>query len=97
MPFTATDCQRARLEFPALARRQGELPIAYLDGPAGSQVPAPVIDAISGYYRERQRQHPRRSSRRRNAPTRLLHGVAREGGLPSSAPPTGARSPSAPT
>jgi cysteine desulfurase family protein (TIGR01976 family) len=52
MPFTATDCQRARLQFPALARRQGELPIAYLDGPAGSQVPAPVIDAIAGYYRE---------------------------------------------
>ncbi|MBP9144353.1 MAG: cysteine desulfurase-like protein [Thermoanaerobaculia bacterium] len=52
MPFTASDCQRARLEFPALARRQGELPIAYLDGPAGSQVPTPVIDAIAGYYRE---------------------------------------------
>lgn len=52
MPFTAADCQRARLQFPALARRQGELPIAYLDGPAGSQVPAPVIDAIAGYYRE---------------------------------------------
>lgn len=52
MPFTAADCQRARLQFPALARRQGELPIAYLDGPAGSQVPAPVIDAIANYYRE---------------------------------------------
>ncbi len=52
MPFTASDCQRARLQFPALARRQGELPIAYLDGPAGSQVPTPVIDAIAGYYRE---------------------------------------------
>ena len=52
MPFTAADCQRARHQIPALARRQGELPIAYLDGPAGSQMPAPVIDAISGYYRE---------------------------------------------
>ena len=52
MPFTASDCQRARLQFPALARRQGELPIAFLDGPAGSQVPTPVIDAIAGYYRE---------------------------------------------
>ncbi len=51
MPFTASDRQRARLQ-PALARRQGELPIAYLDGPAGSQVPTPVIDAIAGYYRE---------------------------------------------
>ena len=52
MPFTAADCQKARLQFPALARRQGGLPIAYLDGPAGSQMPAPVIDAISGYHRE---------------------------------------------
>ena len=52
MPFTEADCQRARLQIPALARRQGGLPIAYLDGPAGSQMPAPVIDAISGYYRE---------------------------------------------
>ena len=52
MPFTAADCQQARLQFPALARQQGGLPIAYLDGPAGSQMPAPVIDAISGYYRE---------------------------------------------
>ncbi|MEO8195120.1 MAG: cysteine desulfurase-like protein [Thermoanaerobaculia bacterium] len=52
MPFDATACQQARLQFPALARRQGGQPIAFLDGPAGSQMPAPVIDAISGYYRE---------------------------------------------
>ncbi len=52
MPFTADDCQRARLQFPALARSQGELPLAFLDGPAGSQVPASVIEAITGYYRE---------------------------------------------
>ncbi len=52
MPFTAADCQRARLQVPALDRRQAGVPIAYLDGPAGSQMPAPVIDAISGYYRE---------------------------------------------
>ena len=48
MPFTAADCQRARLQVPALDRRQAGVPIAYLDGPAGSQMPAPVIDAISG-------------------------------------------------
>ena len=52
MPFTADDCRRARLQFPALARAQGGLPIAFLDGPAGSQVPISVIEAISGYYRE---------------------------------------------
>lgn len=52
MPFTAADCQQARTLFPALALRRGEHPIAFLDGPAGSQMPAPVIDAIAGYYRE---------------------------------------------
>ncbi len=52
MPFTAADCQQARLQIPALSRRHAGLPIAYLDGPAGSQMPASVIDAISGYYRE---------------------------------------------
>ena len=39
MPFTAADCQHARLLVPALARRQDGLPLAYLDGPAGTQVP----------------------------------------------------------
>jgi cysteine desulfurase family protein (TIGR01976 family) len=52
MPFNADSCRRARLDFPALARRQGERPIAFLDGPAGSQVPTSVIEAISGYYRD---------------------------------------------
>lgn len=52
MPFTAAHCQQARQQIPALARHHGELPIAYLDGPAGSQMPASVIDAISTYYRE---------------------------------------------
>ena len=52
MPFTAADCQQARQQFPSLGRSQGRSPIAYLDGPAGSQMPASVIDAISGYYRE---------------------------------------------
>ncbi len=74
MPFTATDCQRARLQFPALARRQGELPIAYLDGPAGSQVPAPVIDAIAGYYREANANtHGQFATSQRS--DELLHGV----------------------
>ncbi len=74
MPFTATDCQRARREFPALARRQGELPIAFLDGPAGSQMPAPVIDAISGYYREANANtHGQFATSQRS--DELLHGV----------------------
>ena len=52
MPFTAADCRRARLDFPSLARTFGGRSIAYLDGPAGAQVPQRVIDAIAAYYRE---------------------------------------------
>lgn len=51
MPFTASDCERCRRDFPSLARTVNGLPIAYLDGPAGTQVPEAVIEAISHYYR----------------------------------------------
>lgn len=39
-----------RDQFPALARQQHGQRVIYLDGPAGSQVPQSVIDAISNYY-----------------------------------------------
>lgn len=39
-----------RDQFPALSRQQAGRPVIYLDGPAGSQVPRSVIDAISNYY-----------------------------------------------
>lgn len=51
MPYTETECRRARRDFPSLARIVNGRPIAYLDGPAGTQVPEPVIAAIAGYYR----------------------------------------------
>jgi cysteine desulfurase family protein (TIGR01976 family) len=51
MPFTAADCERARRDFPALARIVEGRPLAFLDGPAGTQVPEAVIAAIAGYYR----------------------------------------------
>lgn len=51
--FDASDAARARKDFPSLERRVGETPIAYLDGPAGTQVPQRVIAAIGDYYRER--------------------------------------------
>ena len=35
-----------RAEFPALARTIGKKPVIYFDGPAGSQVPGKVIEAI---------------------------------------------------
>ena len=51
MSFTAADCEKCRRDFPSLARTFNGRPIAYLDGPAGTQVPEPVIEAMSDYYR----------------------------------------------
>ena len=39
-----------RQQFPSLQRLHNEKPMVFLDGPAGTQVPQSVIDAISGYY-----------------------------------------------
>jgi cysteine desulfurase family protein (TIGR01976 family) len=50
-PFTAADCARSRLDFPSLSRTVDGLPLAFLDGPAGTQVPEPVIAAMADYYR----------------------------------------------
>ncbi len=44
------DADALRTEFPALAREQDGRPVAYLDGPGGTQVPRRVIDAVVGYY-----------------------------------------------
>ena len=43
------DLARIRSDFPALARRHGGLPVAYFDGPGGTQVPRTVADAMSDY------------------------------------------------
>jgi len=51
VPYTEIDCLRCRNDFPSLAGTLDGRPIAFLDGPAGTQVPQSVIDAISGYYR----------------------------------------------
>ena len=40
-----------RRQFPSLQRLQHDAPLVFMDGPAGVQVPQPVIDAISNYYR----------------------------------------------
>ncbi len=37
-------------EFPALERGPDGRPVAFLDGPGGTQVPQRVIDAVSAYY-----------------------------------------------
>ncbi|MET1232874.1 MAG: cysteine desulfurase-like protein [Candidatus Limnocylindrales bacterium] len=41
-----------RAQFPALARRLHGEPVAFLDGPGGTQVPQRVIDAYGTYFRE---------------------------------------------
>ena len=38
-----------RQSFPALARRHAGQPVAYFDGPGGTQVPQRVIDAVADY------------------------------------------------
>lgn len=51
MAYTREDVIRCRADFPSLSRTVDGRPFAFLDGPAGTQVPEAVIGAISGYYR----------------------------------------------
>jgi len=43
------DVDRIRARFPALAREQDGRPVAYLDGPGGTQVPRSVVDAMADH------------------------------------------------
>lgn len=43
------DVETIRRDFPALERREGGSPVAYFDGPGGTQVPRPVVDAVADY------------------------------------------------
>ena len=45
------DVERLRREFPALARQVHGQPLTYLDNATTTQVPDPVIDAVTDYYR----------------------------------------------
>lgn len=51
--MTQTDAARAveeiRAHFPALERSYGGYPVAYFDGPGGTQVPRAVVEAIADY------------------------------------------------
>ena len=40
---------KIRAQFPALLRRHAGQPVAYFDGPGGTQVPQSVVDAMSDY------------------------------------------------
>lgn len=50
MSFTRAESLKCRADFPALGRTLDGEPLAYLDGPAGTQVPRRVIDTISHAY-----------------------------------------------
>jgi len=41
--------EEIRARFPALARRHRGVPVAYFDGPGGTQVPQDVVDAMADY------------------------------------------------
>ena len=43
------DLGRIRAAFPALARSHAGRPVAYFDGPGGTQVPQVVVDAVADY------------------------------------------------
>jgi cysteine desulfurase family protein (TIGR01976 family) len=48
-PAGIADVEEIRAHFPALARRHEGLPVAYFDGPGGTQVPRRVVDAMDEY------------------------------------------------
>jgi cysteine desulfurase family protein (TIGR01976 family) len=51
------DVEAIRARFPALSLTRDGRPIAFFDGPGGTQVPESVIDAVSRYYRESNANH----------------------------------------
>ena len=53
-PLNVAAC---RAQFPALSREIAGRPAIYFDGPAGSQVPGRVIDAISSYLKTHNANH----------------------------------------
>ncbi|QDU31561.1 putative cysteine desulfurase [Anatilimnocola aggregata] len=57
MKFNPEVVEHCRRQFPALSRRVGDLPAMFLDGPAGTQVPQRVIDAIGNYLAHNNANH----------------------------------------
>jgi cysteine desulfurase family protein (TIGR01976 family) len=57
MKFSPEVVEHCRRQFPALSRRVAELPAVYFDGPAGTQVPQRVIDAIGNYLAHTNANH----------------------------------------
>jgi cysteine desulfurase family protein (TIGR01976 family) len=55
--MTTFDVEAIRTRFPALALTHAGQPMAFFDGPGGTQVPESVIDAVTRYYRESNANH----------------------------------------
>lgn len=53
-PQILHDCRR---QFPALSRRIDDQPVAFFDGPGGTQTPQRVIDAVSHYLAHTNANH----------------------------------------
>jgi cysteine desulfurase family protein (TIGR01976 family) len=49
LPSTTQSVAEIRASFPALERRHGGVPVAYFDGPGGTQVPRNVVSAMESY------------------------------------------------
>ena len=57
MSTQSLNVENLRAQFPALQREHNGEPVVYFDGPAGSQVPQCVIDAISNYLSNHNANH----------------------------------------
>jgi len=57
MPLDIDHVKALRAQFPALSRQVNGRPAVFLDGPAGTQVPQRVIDAISNYLARHNANH----------------------------------------
>src|SRR5690348_7794969 len=55
--MTTFDVDWVREQFPGLAHRQQGQSVAFFDGPAGSQVPRAVANAVHRYLLETNSQH----------------------------------------
>lgn len=56
-PLSSSQVAALRRQFPALELQVDGRPAAFFDGPAGTQVPQRVIDAVSDYYRRCNANH----------------------------------------
>ena len=55
--MTTFDIDAVRARFPALSVEHDGRPMAFFDGPGGTQVPQTVIDAVADYYRTANANH----------------------------------------